>query len=152
MIERSSAVTRPIGTIVTIAIAFSHVATADGSLESWCDQPRLVVCRIFASTASYSRPAGCCTVSTAAAIVLSRKRRILPGRRHESEAVILQIAAQMIEEHGSEAEGAAIGFANLMLDHRERERQVEWLRVRVPLLRSQDIPARSTSMTAAARS
>jgi hypothetical protein len=39
----------------------------------------------------------------------------------------------MIEEHGSEAEGAAIEFANLMLDHRERERQIEWLRVRAAI-------------------
>lgn len=51
----------------------------------------------------------------------------------KSEAVISQIAAQMIEEHGSEAEGAAIEFANLMLDHREHDRQVEWLRVRTAI-------------------
>jgi hypothetical protein len=45
----------------------------------------------------------------------------------------LQIAAQMLEEHGSETKGAAIEFANSMLDHRERERQVEWLRVRAAI-------------------
>lgn len=52
----------------------------------------------------------------------------------KSDAVILQIAAQMIEEHGSEAEGAAIEFANLMLDHGEPNRQVEWLRVRTVIV------------------
>jgi len=54
MIERSSAVTRPIGIIGTIAIAFPHVAKADRFLESVRDQPRSVACRIFASAASYS--------------------------------------------------------------------------------------------------
>ncbi len=52
----------------------------------------------------------------------------------KSDAVILQIAIQMIGQHGSEAEGAAIEFANLMLDHNERDKQVEWLRVRTAIV------------------
>jgi len=56
----------------------------------------------------------------------------------KSDAVILQIAAEMIEEHGSEAVRAAIEFANLMLDLGERDRQVEWLRVRTAIVLLRD--------------
>jgi hypothetical protein len=50
----------------------------------------------------------------------------------KSHAVIWHIAAQIIE--GNEAEGAAIECSNLMLDHGERDRQAEWLRVRTAIV------------------
>ena len=47
----------------------------------------------------------------------------------KSDAGIWSIAADMIAQHGVTAERETIKLANLMLDHGDRERQVEWLRV-----------------------
>lgn len=60
----------------------------------------------------------------------------------KSDGLISHIAAEMIAEHGLEAEEAAIELANLMLDLGECERQIEWLRVRtaVVMLRAQVTP------------
>jgi hypothetical protein len=52
----------------------------------------------------------------------------------KSDSLISHIAEQMIAEHGLDAEQAAIELANLMVDLGERERQVEWLRVRIAIV------------------
>jgi hypothetical protein len=52
----------------------------------------------------------------------------------KSDSLISHIAEQMIAEHGLDAEQAAIELANLMLDLGERQRQVEWLRVRIAIV------------------
>jgi hypothetical protein len=45
-----------------------------------------------------------------------------------------QVAADLIEQHGPAAEQEAISRANLMLERGDRERQVEWLRVRTAII------------------
>jgi hypothetical protein len=49
------------------------------------------------------------------------------------------VAADMIAEHGPEAEAEAVRQANLMLDNGDRERQIEWLWVwtAIVLIRAQ---------------
>lgn len=47
----------------------------------------------------------------------------------KSDAGLWRIAAEMIARCGAEAEREAVKLANLMLDHGDRDRQVEWLRV-----------------------
>jgi hypothetical protein len=64
------------------------------------------------------------------------------------DARIWEIAAYMISRHGLGAEREAVSLANRMLDHGDRQRQIEWLRVlmAIGLIRTQ--PA--TSATPAA--
>jgi hypothetical protein len=52
----------------------------------------------------------------------------------KSDALISHIAAQMVAEHGLDAERAAIELSGLMINLGERERQVEWLRVRIAIV------------------
>ena len=69
----------------------------------------------------------------------------------KSNAVISHIAAEMISEHGSEAEQAALELAAFMRDLGECERQAEWLRVRTAIvcLRDQSGVIADTLLTAA---
>ena len=55
----------------------------------------------------------------------------------KSEALISYISAEMIAEHGAEAEQAALELAVLMHNLGECERQAEWLRVRTAIVRLQ---------------
>ncbi len=57
----------------------------------------------------------------------------------KSDAVISHIAAEMISEHGSEAEQAALELAAFMRDLGDRERQSEWLRVRTAIVHLRSI-------------
>lgn len=60
----------------------------------------------------------------------------------KSDAGIWQIAADMITRYGPGAEREALKLANLMLDHGDPARQVEWLRVwtAIVLIRAQPAP------------
>ncbi len=61
----------------------------------------------------------------------------------KADAAIWQVAADMITQDGAVAELVAVKLANLMLDHGDRERQVEWLRVwtAIVLLRQSAVAA-----------
>ncbi len=52
----------------------------------------------------------------------------------KTDTDIRQIAADMIAQHGSEAENEAANRANRMLDQGDRTRQVKWLRVRIAIV------------------
>jgi hypothetical protein len=69
----------------------------------------------------------------------------------KSDEGIWQIAADMITQHGAVAEQVAVKLANSMLDHDDRQRQVEWLRVwtAIALLRVQPRAAAPTMTTTA---
>ena len=56
----------------------------------------------------------------------------------KSDALISYISAEMIAEHGTEAEQAALELATFMRDLGECERQTEWLRVRTAIIRLRD--------------
>ena len=56
----------------------------------------------------------------------------------KSDALIFYISAEMIAEHGAEAEQAALELAAFMRDLGECERQAEWLRVRTAIVRLRD--------------
>ena len=56
----------------------------------------------------------------------------------KSDALISYISAEMIAEHGAEAEQAALKLAAFMRDLGECERQAEWLRVRTAIVRLRD--------------
>ena len=47
----------------------------------------------------------------------------------KADAGIWEIAAEMIAKHGPRAESEAASLANRMLEHGDRKRQIEWLRV-----------------------
>ena len=53
---------------------------------------------------------------------------------------VWSIAADMIEQDGPGAEQKAVAVANLMLEHDDHERHVEWLRVwtAIVLIRAQN--------------
>jgi hypothetical protein len=47
----------------------------------------------------------------------------------KADVGVWQIAVDLIAQHGAAAKREAVRLANLMLDHGDREKQVEWLRV-----------------------
>jgi hypothetical protein len=65
----------------------------------------------------------------------------------KSDAEIWLVAADMIAQHGSEAENEAIRLANLMFDARDHTRQGEWLRVltAIGLLRTEPATSAATA-------
>jgi hypothetical protein len=67
----------------------------------------------------------------------------------KSDALISYISAEMIAEHGAEAEQAALELAAFMRDLGERERQAEWLRVRTAIIRLQSGSTADAILTAA---
>ena len=52
----------------------------------------------------------------------------------KADLELWQVAADLITQHGPAAELEAIRLANLMLEHGDRERQVEWLGVRTAIV------------------
>ena len=64
---------------------------------------------------------------------------------------IWRTAAEMITEHGTEAEREAVKLANLMLDRGDRIAQIEWLRIwtAIVLLRGETTGATSPTEIAA---
>jgi hypothetical protein len=63
----------------------------------------------------------------------------------KSDARIWEIAADLIVQEGAAAEGQAAKLANLMLDHGDPERQIEWLRVRTAIVLLREPPADAIS-------
>ena len=52
----------------------------------------------------------------------------------KADIELWQLAADFIAQRGPAAEQEAISLANLMLERGDRERQVEWLRVRTAIV------------------
>jgi len=61
----------------------------------------------------------------------------------KSDAGIWKVATDMIAQDGAVAELIAVKLANMMLDHDDREGQVEWLRIwtAIVLLRQSAVAA-----------